>query len=237
MAQLQRKGQEKLRGKIMEMVKRGLKTLRTASRELGISYSQAKRIYQRYLTGGDEALVHGNTGRPSNNKTDEGIVKKAVELYREHYYDFGPTLARETLAERNDLEMSVSTLRRALVSAGLWKQNRNGSAYRNRRTPRARFGELVQFDGSHHDWFEGRRRIAAPARGACLKGGALYRRCHQNTAVLVFRRRNHVWGDDTLKTVDRTARNTRITVWRPEKRLCPGPGTDRCRGFNGHAQA
>ncbi|MDR1352030.1 MAG: helix-turn-helix domain-containing protein [Treponema sp.] len=80
MAQLQKKGQEKLRGKIMEMVKRGLKTLRAASRELGISYSQAKRIYQRYVTGGDQALVHGNKGRPSNNRTDEGIVKKAGEL-------------------------------------------------------------------------------------------------------------------------------------------------------------
>jgi transposase len=130
--------------------------LKAASRELGISYSQAKRIYQRYLTGGDEALAHGNTGRPSNNKTDEGIVKKAVELYREKYCDFGPTLARETLSERDGLEISVSALRRALIAAGLWKPNRNGSTYRSRRAPRARFGELVQFDGSHHDWFEGR---------------------------------------------------------------------------------
>jgi hypothetical protein len=87
MAQLQRKEQEKLRGKIMEMVKRELKTLRAASLEFGISYSQAKRIYQHYLTGGDEALVYGNKGRPSNNKTGEGIVKKAAELYRENYFD------------------------------------------------------------------------------------------------------------------------------------------------------
>jgi len=156
MAQLHRKGQEKLRGKIMEMVRRKLKTLKAASLELGISYSQAKRIYQRYLTGGDEALVHGNIGKPSNNKADEGTVKKAIELYREKYYDFGPTLAQETLLERDGIEISISTLRRALLSAGLWKQKKNSSEYRSRRTPRARFGELVQFDGSHHDWFEGR---------------------------------------------------------------------------------
>jgi hypothetical protein len=156
MTQLQRKGQEKLRGKIMEMVKRELKTLKAASLELGISYSQAKRIYQRYLISEYQALVHGNKGRPSNNRSDEGIVKKAVDLYRENYYDFGPTLARETLSGRHGLEISVSTLRWALVPAGLWKQNRNSSAYRSRRTPRARFGELVQFDDSHHDWFEGR---------------------------------------------------------------------------------
>ena len=142
----------------MEMVKQGLKTLKAASLELGVSYSQAKRIYKRYLTGGDDALVHGSTGKPSHNKTDETAVLKAVELYREKYYDFGPTLAKETIAERDGIEISVSTLRRALLSNGLWKQKKNSSEYRSRRTPRARFGELVQFDGSHHDWFEGRGR-------------------------------------------------------------------------------
>src|SRR5215469_588682 len=114
-----KKGQEKIRGKVMEMVKRKLKTLKAASLELGISYIQAKRIYKRYLSGGDEALVHGNKGKASNNKTDEAIVIKAVELYREKYYDFGPTLAQETMFERDGLEINVSTLRRALIAAGL----------------------------------------------------------------------------------------------------------------------
>jgi transposase len=157
MAQLHKKGREKLRGKIMEMVKRGLKVLKAASLELGISYSQAKRIYKRYLIGGDNALVHGSTGKPSHNKTGEETVSKAIALFREKYYGFGPTLAQEMLFERDGLEISVSTLRRALVSCGLWKQKKNSSEYRSRRTPRARFGELVQFDGSRHDWFEGRR--------------------------------------------------------------------------------
>ena len=103
MAQKQKR-QKKLRGKIMEMVKQKLKTLKAASLELGISYSQAKRIYQRYLTGGDEALVHGNKGKPSNNKTDEELVEKAIELYKEKYYDYGPTLAQETLFERDGLQ-------------------------------------------------------------------------------------------------------------------------------------
>jgi transposase len=156
MAKIQNKGQEKLRGKIMEMVKRKLKTLKAASLELGISYSQAKRIYKRYLIGGDDALVHGNKGKKSNNKTNEKIVSKAVELYREKYYDFGPTLAQETLLERDALKISVSTLRRVLLSCGLWKQKKNSSEYRSRRIPSACFGELVQFDGSHHKWFEDR---------------------------------------------------------------------------------
>jgi hypothetical protein len=141
---------------MMEMVKRGLKTLKATSLELGISYGQAKRIYKRYLAGGDDALVHGSTGKSSHNKTDTEIVSKAVELYRDKYSDFGPTLAKETIAERDGIEISVSTLRRALLANGLWQQKKNSSEYRSRRPPRARFGELVQFDGSHHDWFEGR---------------------------------------------------------------------------------
>ncbi len=80
MAQLHRKWQEKLCGKIMEMIGRNLKTLKAESQELGISYSQAKRIYQRYLKGGDEALVHGNIGKPSNNKTDEVSIKSIIFL-------------------------------------------------------------------------------------------------------------------------------------------------------------
>jgi hypothetical protein len=141
----------------MEMVKRGQKTLKAASLELGISYRQAKRVYQCYLSGGDEALAHGNKGRPSNHRIDKTLVQRALYLYEEQYSDFGPTLAQEKLLERDGLEISVSTLRRALIDARLWKPERNGSEYRARRNARDHFGELVQFDGSHHDWFEGRR--------------------------------------------------------------------------------
>jgi len=81
---------------------------------------------------------------------------KTVELYREKYGDFGPTPARETLLERDGLEIGVSTLRRALLAVGLWERRKKSGEYRSRQTPKARFGELVQFDGSHHDWFKGR---------------------------------------------------------------------------------
>ena len=117
----------------MEMVARKLKTLKAASLELGISYGHAKRIYKRYQNGGDEALVHGNKGKVSNNKTDDAVIKKAVELFSEKYNDFGPTLAQETLLERDGLEISVSTLRRALIAAELWKQKKKSSEYRSRR--------------------------------------------------------------------------------------------------------
>ena len=151
------KGNERLRGKNMEMVKQGHKTLKAASLEAGISYRQAKRVYRHYLEGGDEALLHGNTGKPSNRRTDPGLVRQALALYAEKYGDFGPTLASEKPAERDGVVIGVGTLRRELIAAGLWQPERNGRAYRSRRAARDHFGELVQFDGSHHDWFEGRR--------------------------------------------------------------------------------
>jgi hypothetical protein len=140
----------------MEMVRRGLKTLAAASVEIGVSYRQAERIYQRYRVGGDDALVHGNKGRPSNHKTDQGIIERALELYRRTYQDFGPTLAAEKMRERDGLEIGVGVLRRALIQDGHWEPSKNKVKYRSRRAPRKRFGELVQFDGSPHDWFEGR---------------------------------------------------------------------------------
>jgi hypothetical protein len=77
-------------------------------------------------------------------------------LYREKYYDFGPTFAVEKLEEADGLKISVSVFRRCLIAEGLWEPSKNTREHRSRRIPRERFGELVQFDGSHHPWFEGR---------------------------------------------------------------------------------
>jgi hypothetical protein len=50
----------------------------------------------------------------------------------------------------------VSTLRRWLRAAGLWSRRRRRRPHRQRRPRAAHVGELVQLDGSFHDWFEGR---------------------------------------------------------------------------------
>jgi transposase len=147
---------EHRQGKILELVKRKKMTLKKASKELGKSYSQAKRMYSRYLEGGDEALVHKGRGRRSNHAGDERVIAEAQRLCEEKYRDFGPTLAQEKLRETDGIDLSVSTVRRIMISAGLWEASKNGVEYRSRRTPRPRFGELIQFDGSHHKWFEER---------------------------------------------------------------------------------
>ena len=141
---------------MMELVAEGKRTLVTASTVLGVSYRQAKRIYQRYREEGSPGLVHRNVGRCSNRRIAERVRERAIELYREHYADFGPTLAVEKMAERDGFEVNRETLRRWLIGEGLWKPKRQHRHYRSRRERRRQFGELVQFDGSHHQWFEDR---------------------------------------------------------------------------------
>jgi transposase len=147
---------ELLRSKFMEMVRQNQKTLKQASVALKISYRQAKRIYRSYKLYGDKGLIHGNQGKQSPRKINESFKNRIIQKYQNKYNDFGPTFAAEKLLENEKLKVDNETLRRWLIEAGLWKIKRRRNAHRQRRDRRERFGELVQFDGSHHDWFEGR---------------------------------------------------------------------------------
>jgi transposase len=132
---------------------------------MGLSYRQAKRLLARYRAGGVAALRHRSVGRPSNRGHPAALQARVLELARREYSGpagpgpgqrFGPTLLAEHLAAEHGLVVPVSTLRRWLRAAGLWSRRRRRRPHRQRR-PRARhFGELVQLDGSLHDWFEGR---------------------------------------------------------------------------------
>ena len=147
---------ERLRSKVLEMVRQGHMRLKAASVMLRVSYRQTKRLYAAYRQEGDAGLIHGNCGRRSNNRTEESVLERAVRAYRERYSDFGPSFAAEKLSEVEGIPISVSVLRRQLIASGDWKGRRQSREYRSRRERRACFGELVQFDGSHHKWFEER---------------------------------------------------------------------------------
>jgi transposase len=149
---------ELLRGKIMEMARRGELTIKSAAKELKVSYRQGRRIYAAYREGGDAALIHGNTGKESGRKADEAVRAAALKAYREKYNDFGPAFAAEKLFEAEGIRISDETLRRWLTAEGLWAGRRRRKEHRSRRERRACFGELIQFDGSHHRWFEARGR-------------------------------------------------------------------------------
>jgi transposase len=147
---------ELLRAREMAKLKAGEATLSQVAARLKVSRRQAKRIWARYRARGEAGLVHGNVGRPSNRRIAEELHQAALEAYRQEYEDFGPTFASEKLAQRQGIHVDHETLRRWLLAAGLWSRQRRSSPYRSRRRRRERFGELVQFDGSQHEWFEQR---------------------------------------------------------------------------------
>ena len=150
-------GQKELvRSKMLEMVKQGLITLKAATVTMKVSYRQGIRLYAAYRKEGDTGLIHGNCGRFSNNRLAQEVREKALAAYRTRYNDFGPTFAAEKLAEEAGVQISVGTLRNLLIEAGEWNGKRRRKEHRSRRERKAHFGELIQFDGSHHKWFEGR---------------------------------------------------------------------------------
>ena len=150
---------ERLRSKILEMVVQGKMSMKAATITLRISYRQVLRLNAAYRQEGDACLVHGNYGKPSNNRVSGEVKQKVIEAYRQTYTDFGPTLAAEKLSEREGIPIAISTLRRILIKEGLWEGKRRNREYRSRRERKAYFGELLQFDGSHHRWFEDRGGI------------------------------------------------------------------------------
>jgi transposase len=137
----------------LEQVKAGRQTVVAAAERLGMSGRQGKRIWKRYRVEGAKGLVHRSRGRPSNRKLDAGSKQRSLELCRTRLEGFGPTLAAEKLAEAG-LRVSHETLRRWLIVEGLWKKKRKRGPHRRWRAPKEHFGELVQMDGSFHDWLE-----------------------------------------------------------------------------------
>jgi len=137
----------------LEQVKAGRQTVVAASERLSMSGRQGKRIWKRYRAEGAKGLVHRSRGRPSNRMLDPESKRQSLELCRTRLEGFGPTLAAEKLAEAG-LRVSHETLRRWLIVEGLWKKKRKRGPHRRWRPPKEHFGELVQMDGSFHDWLE-----------------------------------------------------------------------------------
>lgn len=144
------------RVEVLGRVKAGQLKLVEAAELMGISYRQAKRLWKRHRRGGAKALQHGNCGRRSNRAYGAKFRSQVMERVQQRYADFGPTLAAEHLAEDDGLRVSVETLRQWMLGAGLWNRRRRRQPYRQRRERKAHFGELVQLDGSFHDWLEER---------------------------------------------------------------------------------
>lgn len=141
---------------IRETVEKKLRQ-REAAERLGVSTRQFKRLVRAWKQDGDAGLVSRQRGQPSNRRLAAETVRQIEQQLRETYPDFGPTLAAEKLAERDAIAVSRETVRHIQIRLGLHqpKRRRQKRIFQSR-TRRSRFGELVQIDGSPHEWLEGR---------------------------------------------------------------------------------
>jgi hypothetical protein len=148
---------EILRLQAMQRLESGNLSQADIAAQLGLCVRQVKRLLRRYRQHGASGLISRKRGRPSNHRTDPALLARALAIVASRYADFGPTLASEKLAERDQIRIPKETLRTAMIAADLWKPRR---ARRSKAHPprerRACFGELVQIDGSQHRWFEQR---------------------------------------------------------------------------------
>ena len=149
-------GEERERMAIMVGVKAAELTLVEAADVLGLSYRQTKRVWQRYRTAGDAGLVHRLRGEPSGRRKPAKLRARILARYAARYPDFGPTLAAEYLGAEG-LAVDHETLRRWLLASGQRTARRRRQRHRQWRERKPCLGAMVQLDGSHHDWFEGRR--------------------------------------------------------------------------------
>ena len=146
---------ERVRLDALHRVKRNEITMVTASGLMNVSVRQARRLWKRFKTQGDGALMHRLRGRPSNRRMPEDLRDRIIKRHQERYADFGPTFACEKLAQ-DGLACHPDTLVTLLKERHLWQRKRRRGKHRRQRERRASFGSMVQMDGSHHDWFEGR---------------------------------------------------------------------------------
>ena len=128
-----------------------------AAEILNLSTRQITRLLCKFNQDGISGLVHASRGQPGHRRHDDVMKSKCLSIISEHLLGFGPTLAHEKLASMFDLHIPVETVRRWMTANDLWipRAKRQKRPYQPRYN-RDCFGELIQIDGSYHDWFEGR---------------------------------------------------------------------------------
>jgi transposase len=154
---LEMSAKELSRLEVMQRLSRKQMSQKDAGRMLDLSVRQIKRLLRAYREQGAAGLVSKHRGRNANNHLAEEVKKQALNLLQTKYRGFGPTLAHEKLVEKDKLKLSDESVRKLMIEEGLWKPRKAKKvAVHQLRERRACFGELIQIDGSPHDWFEGR---------------------------------------------------------------------------------
>jgi transposase len=142
---------------VMQRLKDKRLSQKEAAHLLGVSVRQVKRLWRAYRKQGAKGLISQRRGEPSNYHINAAVSQQSLDLIKEKYVDFGPTLAHEKLREVHKIEISRESVRKLMIAEGIWKPKRaKQPSTHQMRERRACLGELVQIDGSDHTWFEER---------------------------------------------------------------------------------
>jgi transposase len=141
---------------VMEKVEEGSLKQSEAAELLRISERQVRRIVKRLNEEGAAGIAHRLRGRESVRSYPAELKARVKEIYQAKYKGFGPMLAAEKFKEIEGIEISDETLRKWLLEMGEWEKTRKSREHRQWRPRKGHRGEMVQMDGSHHDWYEGR---------------------------------------------------------------------------------
>lgn len=129
-----------------------------AALKLSLSTRQVRRLKRTFKNEGRVGLAHKNRGRPSHNCLSSKIKERIKKIVTNKYPDFGPTLASEKLRDNHNLDYSKETIRQIMIQGHIWKPKKQRAHHRAWRERKECLGEMIQFDGSDHDWFEGRNK-------------------------------------------------------------------------------
>lgn len=142
---------------ILTLISKNKMLMKQGARELGLTKRHLRRLRRRYEREGPGGVPHRLRGRPGNNTYSDELRRAMIKLLHEEYPDFGPTLAAEKISEKLGQKVSRERIRQIQIKEKLWKPKREKERrYYPRRPRRSRRGELIQIDGSEHDWLEGR---------------------------------------------------------------------------------
>jgi hypothetical protein len=133
-------------------------TIPEASKLISKCERQTKRIKKKYRENWSEWIIHKSRWSPSNNKIDESKYTEAIQIIKDKYSDYWPTLCSERLAQKHNITVPVSTLRLQMMSAQIWKNKANKKKIKQftARPRKESYWEMIQYDWSYHLWFEGR---------------------------------------------------------------------------------
>ncbi|MGA2090229.1 MAG: ISNCY family transposase [Endomicrobiales bacterium] len=142
--------------KVLHFVIKKRLTWKQAAVQLGVTKRHIGRLLSSVKNEGNKGIIHRLCGKPSNHQLMPGVMDTSIQLIKTRYDDFGPTLANEKLLELHGITVSTSAVRTAMIEAKIWHSHSQAAKHRQWRPRRPCVGELIQLDGSDHDWFEGR---------------------------------------------------------------------------------